>query len=103
MAASRLCIADSTLLLEPIKSENKMKIVKVIGGLGNQMFQFALYKALQKQHPEERILLDFIVLKAITNIVDSKSEKCLGPVSKRLLLERLPDWHIPTPISKHGE
>ena len=35
-----------------------MKIVKVIGGLGNQMFQFALYKALQKQHQEERILLD---------------------------------------------
>ena len=35
-----------------------MKIVKVIGGLGNQMFQFALYKALQKQHPEERVLLD---------------------------------------------
>lgn len=35
-----------------------MKIVKVIGGLGNQMFQFALYKALQKQFPEEAILLD---------------------------------------------
>lgn len=35
-----------------------MKIVKVIGGLGNQMFQFALYKALQKQFPEERVLLD---------------------------------------------
>ena len=35
-----------------------MKIVKVIGGLGNQMFQFALYKALQKQHPEERVLID---------------------------------------------
>ena len=35
-----------------------MKIVKVIGGLGNQMFQFALYKALQKQHPEDRVLLD---------------------------------------------
>lgn len=35
-----------------------MKIVKIIGGLGNQMFQFALYKALQKQFPEEAILLD---------------------------------------------
>ena len=35
-----------------------MKIVKVIGGLGNQMFQFALYKALQKRFPEERVLLD---------------------------------------------
>ncbi|MBO4718238.1 MAG: alpha-1,2-fucosyltransferase [Prevotella sp.] len=35
-----------------------MKIVKVIGGLGNQMFQFALYEALRKQFPQERILLD---------------------------------------------
>ena len=35
-----------------------MKIVKVIGGLGNQMFQFALYEALHKQYPEEQILLD---------------------------------------------
>ena len=35
-----------------------MKIVKVIGGLGNQMFQFALYKALQRQFPQERVLLD---------------------------------------------
>ena len=35
-----------------------MKIVKVIGGLGNQMFQFALFKALQKRFTEERVLLD---------------------------------------------
>ena len=35
-----------------------MKIVKVIGGLGNQMFQFALYEALRMQFPEEQILLD---------------------------------------------
>lgn len=35
-----------------------MKIVKVIGGLGNQMFQFALYKAIQKKFPEEKVLLD---------------------------------------------
>ena len=35
-----------------------MRIVKVIGGLGNQMFQFALYKALQKRFPEERVMLD---------------------------------------------
>lgn len=35
-----------------------MRIVKVIGGLGNQMFQFALYKVLQRLCPEERVLLD---------------------------------------------
>lgn len=35
-----------------------MRIVKLLGGLGNQMFQFALYEALRKRYPEERILLD---------------------------------------------
>ena len=35
-----------------------MRIVKVLGGLGNQMFQFALYEALRRQHPAERVLLD---------------------------------------------
>ena len=35
-----------------------MRIVKVLGGLGNQMFQYALYEALRRQHPEERVLLD---------------------------------------------
>lgn len=35
-----------------------MRIVKLLGGLGNQMFQFALYEALRKRYPEERVLLD---------------------------------------------
>ena len=35
-----------------------MRIVKVLGGLGNQMFQYALYEALRRQHPAERVLLD---------------------------------------------
>lgn len=35
-----------------------MKIVKIIGGLGNQMFQFALYKALQQRFTDERVLID---------------------------------------------
>ena len=34
-----------------------MRIVKVLGGLGNQMFQYALYEALRRQHPAERVLL----------------------------------------------
>lgn len=32
-----------------------MKIVNIIGGLGNQMFQYALYKALQKKFPTEDV------------------------------------------------
>ena len=35
-----------------------MKIVKIIGGLGNQMFQYALYIALHKTFPEESIAID---------------------------------------------
>ncbi len=32
-----------------------MKIVNIIGGLGNQMFQFALYLALKNKFPDEQI------------------------------------------------
>lgn len=35
-----------------------MKIVKILGGLGNQMFQYALYLALKKQFPNERVAID---------------------------------------------
>ena len=35
-----------------------MRIVNILGGLGNQMFQFALYRALQKRFPDERVLVD---------------------------------------------
>lgn len=35
-----------------------MKIVRIIGGLGNQMFQYALYLALKHKYPEEEIFID---------------------------------------------
>lgn len=35
-----------------------MKIVKIIGGLGNQMFQYALYLSLKEKFPEEEVLVD---------------------------------------------
>lgn len=35
-----------------------MKIVNIIGGLGNQMLQYAFALALQHQHPDEEILID---------------------------------------------
>jgi len=34
-----------------------MKIVNILGGLGNQMFNYALYLALKDAHPEEDIFL----------------------------------------------
>lgn len=34
-----------------------MKIVNILGGLGNQMFGYAMYLALKEAHPDEDILL----------------------------------------------
>lgn len=33
-----------------------MKIVNILGGLGNQMFEYAMYLALKNAHPDEEIL-----------------------------------------------
>lgn len=35
-----------------------MKIVNIIGGLGNQMFQYALAVSLKKRFPKEEVLID---------------------------------------------
>jgi len=35
-----------------------MRIVNVLGGLGNQMFQYALYVSLKQKFPKERVLVD---------------------------------------------
>ncbi len=35
-----------------------MKVVRILGGLGNQMFQYALFLALKKAFPQEKILVD---------------------------------------------
>ena len=32
-----------------------MKIVNILGGLGNQMFEYAMYLALKDAHPQEEI------------------------------------------------
>lgn len=35
-----------------------MKVVRILGGLGNQMFQYALFLALKKAFPQEEIKVD---------------------------------------------
>ena len=37
-----------------------MKIVKILGGLGNQMFQYAFYLAVKHEHPEEETKIDIL-------------------------------------------
>ena len=37
-----------------------MKIVKILGGLGNQMFQYALSLSLREQFPHEQVMIDTV-------------------------------------------
>lgn len=41
-----------------------MRIVRIIGGLGNQMFQYALYLKLKKIFPNEQIYVDYSLMKS---------------------------------------
>ena len=55
-----------------------MRIVKLLGGLGNQMFQFALYEALRKRYPEERVLLDLHTFKGYGKHQGFELDKVFG-------------------------
>ncbi len=46
------------LLSGNVCNERIMKIVNIIDGLGNQMFQYAFAIALQHQYPEEDVFID---------------------------------------------
>ncbi len=41
-----------------------MRIVRIIGGLGNQMFQYALYLSLKQKFPNEKILVDYSLFRS---------------------------------------
>lgn len=40
-----------------------MKIIKILGGLGNQMFQYAFHLALKKNFPEQEVKIDYSCFK----------------------------------------
>lgn len=46
-----------------------MKIVNILGGLGNQMFQYALYLALREKFKNEVVKVDRSCLKVIHYIM----------------------------------
>ena len=39
-----------------------MKIVKILGGLGNQMFQYALFLSLKERFPHEQVMIDLSLI-----------------------------------------
>lgn len=43
-----------------------MKIVNIIGGLGNQMFQYAFAVALKAKYPNEEVLLILNIIKMLS-------------------------------------
>lgn len=38
--------------------QKRMKIIKILGGLGNQMFQYALYLAIKNRYQDEEVKID---------------------------------------------
>lgn len=55
-----------------------MKIVRLMGGIGNQMFQYALYVALKKRFPKEEVLLDYSYFASVNVHNGLELEKAFG-------------------------
>lgn len=55
-----------------------MKIVRIIGGLGNQMFQYALFLALKHRFPKEDVLVDCTLMNSYNKHNGLELERVFG-------------------------
>lgn len=86
-----------------------MKIVNIIGGLGNQMFQYAFALSLQKAYPDEDVLIDtshfnYIFVKKIKGINLHNGFELSNLYPKAILKTATPtqlmkiSWYVPNYI-----
>lgn len=66
-----------------------MKIIRIIGGLGNQMWQYALGVALKERFPEEEILFDMQYIGSKTSHYGVEIERVFG-----LEIKQASNWQL---------
>ena len=80
-----------------------MKIVRLSGGLGNQMFQFALYTALRKRFPEEPLRIDLHGYKGYCKHRGFELPKVFHVGYEEATLGEVASVASPTLTTRHGD
>ena len=80
-----------------------MKIVNIIGGLGNQMFQYAFAYALHMRNPEEQVLIDTSLFHGYSLHNGFEIERLFGlrlPIARKKDLRRVIHYIPYYPLSR---